>query len=124
MTTLATTGPHFRVALGRLKLKMQMPDSVETDVSGVMVSGNSINGVDEYLQDNYRAHGDYFVLSMKVTGIKRSDGTSFHPLIEIHDFKHVDEGVFWLLSILGLITLILFVQSTRNYLRARNADRS
>jgi hypothetical protein len=119
VTTLATTGPHFDVVLGRRKLKMQMPDSVETDVSGVMVSDKSIKDIDDYLQDNYRAFGDYFILTVKVVGVEQSDNPSFHPLIEIYDWKHVDKDVFWFLFVLELIVLILFFRSTRKYLRLR-----
>lgn len=66
VTTLATTGPDFRVVLGNLKLKLQTPDSIDMDVTGVMVSDKSMDDIDNYLQSNYRAFGDYFLLTVHV----------------------------------------------------------
>jgi hypothetical protein len=116
VTTLATTGPHFEVVLGRLKLKMQMPDSVDTDVSGVMVSDKSLGDLDHYLRNNYQAFGDYFILTEQVIGIKQSDNLSFHPLMEIHDWRHVSKGTFWLIFTFELVCLVMFVRSAKKCL--------
>lgn len=108
VTSLATTGPDYEVVLGRLKLQMQLPDSVDnSDVSGIMTTGQGFNELGSYLANNYLAFGDYFVLTGKVVGVKKSDGDYFHPLIEISSWRHIDILTFWSLVGIDIGLLIL-----------------
>jgi hypothetical protein len=119
VTTLATTGPHFKVVLGSLKLKFEMPDSIEKDISGVIVTAQSIQDLNNYLQGHYQAFGDYFILTEKVVGVQQSDNPSFHPLIEINHWQHIDRSVFWFLLILAVALFVVFIRSTTKYLKLR-----
>jgi len=102
-----------------------MPDSVDTDVSGIMVSDDkSCITIDKYLRSNYRAFGDYFILTERIVGIRQSDGQAFHPLIEIHDWQHIDAIVFWLILMAGLVCLAIFVRSTKRYLTSIKHSRT
>jgi hypothetical protein len=72
ITTLATTGPDYDVVFGQLKLKAQLPDtSVSFDVNGIMTTGKGAADLGNYLQQNYLAFGDYFVLTEKTVGLKK-----------------------------------------------------
>jgi len=118
ITTLATTGPDYEVVYGRLKLMTQMPDSVDTDESGIMVSDDKSEvGLGNYLHKNYRAFGDYFILTEQVVGIRQSDSYPFHPLIEIYDWQHIDAITFWFMEISALVCLVMLVRSTKKYLK-------
>lgn len=122
VTPLATTGPHFKVVLGTLKLTLETPDSIDVDVTGVMVSDKSMDVIDNYLQNNYRAFDDYFLLTVRILGLKQSDGPSYHPLIEIHDWWHISKSVFWLSFMLVTGCFVVFVRSIGKYIKLRNHE--
>lgn len=108
ITTLATTGPDYEVVFGQFKLRSQLPDtSLTFDVSGVMITDNGSTTLGDYLNQHYRAFGDYFVITEKVVGVKQSDNPAFHPLIEILAWQHIDKFLFWLTAFIDLILFVL-----------------
>jgi hypothetical protein len=124
VTTLATTGPNYKVILGQSKLNSYMPDSLDdTDVSGIMVSELDGNGLPEYLNKNYQAFGDYFIVNPKFVGIKQSDSSSYHPLIEITSWEHISKVKAWGLSILDFAFFALFWLFYKKYKMKMQANK-
>lgn len=104
--TEATTGPDFWVVLGDLKLKLQMPDTiVNQDCGGIMVSKNKIEEVFKS-DDSPFLSNNYYVLAGKVIGVEQSDGSAFHPLIEVTSSSHIDKFKFWILTIIDVMVLV------------------
>src|SRR5690606_26988029 len=84
ITTLATTGPDYKVVFGRQNLKAQLPDtSLQFDLTGVMTTGSGTIDLQQYLSHHYVARFDYFIFTVKVVGVEKSDTEYFHPLIEV-----------------------------------------
>jgi hypothetical protein len=107
---IATTGPDYEVVFGQLKLGFQMPDSVtDKNVNGVMLTDKSSVEMNNYINRNSSwIYDDYYVLTENIVGAKRSDGTSFHPLIEITSIKHLAKIFIWSLVIINIALLLLF----------------
>ena len=122
VTTLATTGPDYEVIFGQLKLIAQLPDtSVNFDVDGIMTTGSGSTDLGNYLQQHYLAFGDYFVLTEKIIGMKKSDTDYFHPLIEILYWRRIDKIIFWLFAILDLAIFILAILIYKKYVRQKTS---
>jgi hypothetical protein len=111
VTCLATTGPDFDVVFGNLKLKVQMPDSVDkTDVSGVMITDRSSKLlVSDYLnKTNAWEYNNYYVLTGKIIGAKKSDTDAFHPLIEVNAINYINKLFLWGLIVVTIGLLVTF----------------
>jgi hypothetical protein len=119
VTTLATTGPDFEVVLGQFKLKSQLPDTtLDFNLDGIMVRGNAVDkDLSDNLQRNYLEFGDYFVLTEKVVGMQQSDGPSYHPLVEILRWRHIDKVLFWLLATLNVALFMVGLMFHRKYIK-------
>jgi Kef-type K+ transport system membrane component KefB len=107
---IATTGPDYEVVFGQLKLGFQMPDSVtDKNVNGVMLTDKSSVEMNNYINRNSSGvYDDYYVLTENIVGAKRSDGTAFHPLIEITSTKHLAKIFIWSLVVINIALLLLF----------------
>ena len=117
---IATTGPDYEVVFGQLKLQFQMPDSItDKNVSGVMLTDKSSVEMNNYINRNSSwVYDDYYVLTENLVGTKRSDGTAFHPLIEITSIKHLAKIFIWSLVIVNIALLLLFRLLYKKHKRA------
>ena len=110
---LATTGPDYEVVFGQLKLSFQRPDSIagkaDWDVWGVMLTDKSSTEMNNYINERSSwVFDDYYILTGKIVGTERSDGTAFLPLIEITSIKHFSKILFWGLVIMNIALFLLF----------------
>lgn len=107
----ATTGPDFTVLLGSLKLKSQMPDTIKPqDCGGIMVNDTDFHEVCKSVHDDGISYewDYYYVLTGKVVGAERSDGTAFHPLIKVTSSYKIGKFTFWSLAIADIFCFIFF----------------
>lgn len=101
-----TTGPDFSVILGESKLKRQMPDTISNqDCEGLMVSNNKIEEVLKSDGANF-PWDNYYILTGKVVGVKRSDGIATHPLIDVTSYYHISKITFWMIALFDLLLLL------------------
>ncbi len=120
VTTLATTGPDYKVVFGQFKLKMQIPDSIDaSDVSGLMLTGQGANDLADYLGNNYLAftYGDYFILTGKIVGYQKSDSFTMHPLFKISSWQTLSNLTFWIFVSVDIALFLLFGLFYKKYRR-------
>lgn len=87
-----------------------MPDTIkDSDVNGVWVTEKGLNEIDEFLDKNWLAFGDYFVLTETLVGVGQESTTSpYNPLIEVSDWYYISGADLWALIIIDIILLLLF----------------
>ena len=108
VSTLATTGPDYKVSFGEYKLGPLMPDSLKDyDVTGIMVTNSSSQKIGALIEtdDDF---DDYYLLKFKMVGVKKSDGFLYHPLLEIISCKQINILVFGALVIMEFFLVTLF----------------
>jgi len=121
ITTLATTGPDFKVVFGRSFLAAQMPDSLERiDVSGIMVAANGSDGLADFLQNNHLAFGDFFVITPLFVGVELSDSDAYHPLVTINGWYRIGELNLWAMVLSEFIGIGLFWFLYKKYKSGQN----
>ncbi len=98
-----STGPSFEVLEGNIKLKLMMPDSAQQmDYSGIMVKDNYNEVFSSIHYENNLEYDYYFVLSVRIIGKERGDGSCFHPLVEITAHRLIAKIHLWLLVVMDL----------------------
>ncbi len=105
----STSGPDFYVILGDSKLRSQMPDTIaRQDCGGIMVTTNDLQEIYKFQNEETSSleWDNYYVLTGKVVGVKRSDGDLFHPLVDVTSSFHIDKFLFWILTITNVAILI------------------